>query len=159
MITYRTCSEANTKELGRAWGRFLRTYNDGLCCALIGDLGVGKTHFSQGIAEGFGVKEEVTSPTFALMNTYEVEGDVLYHFDLYRMDLEEELEAIGFYEYTEGQKSIVEWADKFESALPEELVQFSIAVGKEGARFFQVTSDTLTDDELRSIGGAYVFGD
>ena len=75
---------------------------------------------SQGIAKGFGVTEEITSPTFAIMNTYDVNRTHLYHFDVYRLEDISELENIGFYEYTEDCVSIVEWADKFPHELPDE---------------------------------------
>ena len=81
-IQYTTHSVEETLSLGHSLGRFMKDYESPICIALDGTLGAGKTHFSQGIAKGFGVTEEVTSPTFALMNTYEVDGSYLYHFDL-----------------------------------------------------------------------------
>ena len=68
----------------------------GTVLCLVGDLGAGKTLFTQGFARGLGVTEEVTSPTFALMNLYCGRFPVT-HFDLYRLELEEELDEIGFY--------------------------------------------------------------
>ena len=73
---------------------------------LEGDLGVGKTLFVQSLAHTLGVEGEVTSPTFNLMNVYEGICPI-YHFDLYRLETEEELEDIGFYEYTEDPEGIV----------------------------------------------------
>ena len=109
-IQYTTHSVEETLALGYRLGNFMKDYESPICIALDGTLGAGKTHFSQGIAKGFGVTEEVTSPTFALMNTYEIDGSNLYHFDLYRMDLVEELETICFYEYTDETRAVVEWA-------------------------------------------------
>jgi hydrolase, P-loop family len=130
----------------------MKYYEGPICIALDGTLGAGKTHFSQGIAKGFGVTEEVTSPTFALMNTYEVDGIYLYHFDLYRMDLVEELETIGFYEYTEETKSVVEWASKFTDELPDTTVWIEITIDDDGSRQFAVRTDLLSVDELQRIG-------
>ena len=151
-IQYTTHSVEETLALGRSLGRFIKDYESPICIALDGTLGAGKTHFSQGIAKGFGVTEEVTSPTFALMNTYEVDGIYLYHFDLYRMDLVEELETIGFYEYTEETKSVVEWASKFTDELPDTTVWIEISVANDGFRQFTVRTDLLSEETLQCIG-------
>ena len=151
-IQYTTYSVEETLALGHSLGRFMKDYENPICIALDGTLGAGKTHFSQGIAKGFGVTEEVTSPTFALMNTYEVDGSYLYHFDLYRMDLVEELETIGFYEYTEETKSVVEWASKFVDELPDTTVWIEISVGNDGSRQFTVRTDLLSEETLQCIG-------
>ena len=151
-IQYTTHSVEETLALGRILGRFIKDYEGPICIALDGTLGAGKTHFSQGIAKGFGVTEEVTSPTFALMNTYEVDGIYLYHFDLYRMDLVEELETIGFYEYTEETKSVVEWASKFTDELPDTTVWIEISVANDGFRQFTVRTDLLSEETLQCIG-------
>ena len=151
-IQYITHSVEETLALGYSLGNFMKDYEGPICIALDGTLGAGKTHFSQGIAKGFGVTEEVTSPTFALMNTYEVDGSNLYHFDLYRMDLVEELETIGFYEYTEETKSVVEWASKFEDELPDTTVWITIDVNADGCRQFTVRTDLLSEETLQCIG-------
>ena len=151
-IQYTTHSVEETLALGYSLGGFMKDYESPICIALDGTLGAGKTHFSQGIAKGFGVTEEVTSPTFALMNTYEVDGSNLYHFDLYRMDLVEELETIGFYEYTEETKSVVEWASKFVDELPDTTVWIEISVGNDGSRQFTVCTDLLSEETLQCIG-------
>ena len=151
-IQYTTHSVEETLALGRILGRFIKDYEGPICIALDGTLGAGKTHLSQGIAKGFGVTEEVTSPTFALMNTYEVDGSNLYHFDLYRMDLVEELETIGFYEYTEETKSVVEWASKFEDELPDTTVWITIDVNTDGSRQFTVRTDLLSEETLQCLG-------
>ena len=151
-IQYTTHSVEETLALGHSLGRFMKDYEGPICIALDGTLGAGKTHFSQGIAKGLGITEEVTSPTFALMNTYEVDGSYLYHFDLYRMDLVEELETIGFYEYTEETKSVVEWASKFMDELPDTTVWIEISVADDGSRQFTVHTDLLSAEELQRIG-------
>lgn len=151
-IQYTTHSVEETLALGYSLGNFMKDYESPICIALDGTLGAGKTYFSQGIAKGFGVTEEVTSPTFALMNTYEADGYNLYHFDLYRMDLVEELETIGFYEYTEETKSIVEWASKFVDELPDTTVWIEISVGDDGSRQFIVRTDLLSEETLQCIG-------
>lgn len=151
-IVYTTHSVEETLALGRSLGEFMKRYDGPICIALDGTLGAGKTHFSQGIAKGFGVTEEVTSPTFALMNTYEVDGSYLYHFDLYRMDLVEELETIGFYEYAEETKSLVEWASKFTDELPDTTVWIEIEISEDGSRQFTIRTDLLSEETLQGIG-------
>ena len=86
--------------------------------SLYGGLGAGKTVFAKGIAEGLGVKEEIVSPTFTILKEY-YGREKLYHFDLYRIEDEEELEHIGFYEYL-GRDGIcvIEWPENAEN-LPE----------------------------------------
>ena len=76
----------------------------------------------------------------------------MYHFDLYRMDLVEELETIGFYEYTEETKSVVEWASKFTDELPDTTVWIEISVADDGSRQFTVRTDLLSTEELQRIG-------
>jgi tRNA threonylcarbamoyladenosine biosynthesis protein TsaE len=87
--------------------------------ALIGDLGTGKTLLSKGIALGLNIHEDITSPTFALMEIYE--GRIpMYHFDLYRIEFDEEFDNLYFEEYWEGDGlSVIEWADKALHRLPD----------------------------------------
>ncbi len=87
--------------------------------ALVGDLGAGKTHITQGIAKKLGYLAEVTSPTFALVNEYVAAKPELIHFDLYRLEQAEELLEIGWEEYLERDAVlVVEWADRFPELMP-----------------------------------------
>jgi tRNA threonylcarbamoyladenosine biosynthesis protein TsaE len=106
---YYTRSPEDTLSLGKKLGQELK---DGDIVALYGGLGAGKTVFAKGIASGLGIEEEVTSPTFTLLKSYE--GRLkLYHFDLYRIEEEEELAQTGFYDYLGGDGvCIIEWADR-----------------------------------------------
>ncbi|NTU59248.1 MAG: tRNA (adenosine(37)-N6)-threonylcarbamoyltransferase complex ATPase subunit type 1 TsaE [Chlorobiaceae bacterium] len=114
---YLSRSSAETREYAR---RFASGLGPGDAVCLTGPLGAGKTEFMRGIAEVFGCDEQMSSPTFSLMNIYEgamrsrpVE---LHHFDLYRLETEKELEATGFDEYLSGPfVSVVEWGEKFPS--------------------------------------------
>jgi tRNA threonylcarbamoyladenosine biosynthesis protein TsaE len=107
------------EELGRKAGR-------GAVFALIGELGTGKTIVVKGLAKGLGITEEITSPTFTLMEIYE--GPVpLYHFDLYRIERNEELDQLFFEEYWEDNGvSVIEWADRAHGRLPTERVTITI---------------------------------
>ena len=87
---------------------------------LNGDLGVGKTLFSQGFAKGLGIEEGVNSPTFTIVQEY-VDGRIpLYHFDVYRIDDPEEMEEVGFSDMVYGEGvCLIEWANLIEDILPE----------------------------------------
>lgn len=157
-VQLETHTVEDTQQFGQTLGKWVQQNGEPLCMALIGDLGTGKTHLSQGIAKGFGVTEEITSPTFAIMNTYDVNRTHLYHFDVYRLDDISELENIGFYEYTEDCVSIVEWADKFPDELPDETLWIYLTRIDDTSRSIMLGSDYLTAEELVEIGGPYVVG-
>lgn len=111
--------------------------------ALAGDLGAGKTQLVKGVATGLGVDEPVTSPTFNLLVVHP--GALpLYHFDLYRLEREADLEDIGFYETLEGDGvSFVEWGDRFPASLPpDRLLVVVHRTGEDGRRFELVPSGT-----------------
>ena len=157
-VTLETHSVEDTQCFGNQLGQWVKQSGNPLCIALIGDLGTGKTHMSQGIAKGLGVMEEITSPTFSLMNTYMTLLGEIYHFDLYRMDFVSELENIGFYEFTQDQISIVEWADKFIDELPDETLWIRIISLDDCSRKITLESNLLDVETLSALGGTYVVG-
>ncbi len=112
-----TAGAAETRALGRRLGVLARP---GLVVLLAGDLGVGKTCFAQGVADGLGVSpgSPVTSPSYTLLNIHQ--GRLpLYHFDLYRLSTVEDLEDLGYDEVAEGAGvTLVEWADRLSTPLP-----------------------------------------
>ena len=114
-----------TFEIGEKIGSLAKS-GDIFC--LTGDLGTGKTHITKGIAKGLGVKENITSPTFNIVNEYHDGRLTLYHFDVYRVNDPDEIYAIGFDEYifSDGV-SIIEWANYIESLIPDEYVHISIS--------------------------------
>lgn len=138
MFTCVTNSPEETGHLAELVGQKIR---EGTVLCLEGDLGAGKTLFVQNLARTLGVEGEVTSPTFNLMNVYEGICRI-YHFDLYRLENETELEDIGFYEYTEEPEGIVviEWPDKFLESLPEDYVEVHIKRIGEKSRQFEFAS-------------------
>ncbi len=117
VVMVKSHSPAETKQLGEKMAALLQP-GDVIC--LNGDLGAGKTAFSQGVARGLGVDGPVTSPTFTLINEYE--GRLpLYHFDVYRLAGPAEMEDLGYEEYFYGQGvCLVEWAQRVEEVLPRE---------------------------------------
>lgn len=102
--------------------------------ALYGDLGAGKTIFTKGLARGLGIHEEITSPTFSLMESYE--GDKqFHHFDLYRIENLNEFENLRFEEYWEGNGvSVIEWPEKAGNLLPEKRINVFISYIDESVR-------------------------
>ena len=94
---------------------------------LIGDLGVGKTLFSQGFAKGLGIEDNVNSPTFTIVQEYEDGRLPLYHFDVYRIADPEEMEEVGFHDMVYGNGvCLIEWADMIADILPEHYTRILI---------------------------------
>ena len=95
--------------------------------ALLGDLGVGKTVFTQGFAEGLGITEPVSSPTFTIVSEYDEGRLPFYHFDVYRICDPEEMYEVGFDDYIEsGGVCLIEWANLIGDLLPENITVISI---------------------------------
>ena len=119
-----TNSERETYELGLAMGREARP---GEVYTLIGDLGVGKTVFTKGLAAGLGRKEPVSSPTFTILQEYEEGRLPFYHFDVYRIGDVEEMDEIGYEDYFYGDGvCLIEWADLIREILPEHYKEIRI---------------------------------
>ena len=99
----------------------------GAVFTLNGDLGVGKTVFAQGFAEGLGITEAVNSPTFTILQVYEEGRLPLYHFDVYRIEDPEEMYEVGFDDYLYGQGvCLIEWAEQVAELLPQKRTEITI---------------------------------
>lgn len=117
-------SPKETYQIGKRLGREAKA---GEVYTLTGDLGVGKTKFTQGFAAGLGIMEPVNSPTFTILQIYESGRIPLYHFDAYRIGDIEEMEEIGFEEYVMGEGvSLIEWADLVKEILPSDCIRLRI---------------------------------
>lgn len=122
IIETRTPEE--TFELGRKIGE---TAVPGQVFTLTGDLGVGKTVFTQGVAAGLGIDEAISSPTFTIIQVYESGRLPFYHFDVYRIGDIEEMEEIGYDDYFFGEGiCLIEWANLIEEILPEKRIAITI---------------------------------
>lgn len=107
----------DTYELGKTMGEKAKK---GDVYLLLGDLGVGKTVFTQGFADGLGITEPVSSPTFTIIQEYEEGRLPFYHFDVYRIGDVEEMEEIGYQDYFYGEGvCLIEWANLIEEILPD----------------------------------------
>ena len=135
-----SCSAEETYALGEKIGQEAKP---GQVYTLIGDLGVGKTVFTQGVAAGLGITEPVSSPTFTIVQIYEEGRMPFYHFDVYRIGDPEEMEEVGFEDciYGEGL-CLIEWANLIEEILPPAYTQ--VRIEKDLSRGFDYRKITLT---------------
>lgn len=119
-----TKQERETYELGYEYGQ---KAVPGQVFTLVGDLGVGKTVFTKGLAAGLGIEEPVSSPTFTIVQVYEEGRLPFYHFDVYRIGDVEEMDEIGYEDYIYGEGvSLIEWANLIPEILPEHYTEIKI---------------------------------
>lgn len=138
-----TNSEKETFELGKKIGENAKA---GQIYTLTGDLGVGKTVFTQGLAAGLGITEPVNSPTFTIVQMYEDGRLPFYHFDVYRIGDIEEMEEISYEDcfYGEGV-CLIEWADLIQEILPPDVI--AIEIEKNLEKGFDYRKITISDPE------------
>ena len=127
-VTFTTTSPEETEAVGATLARLMES--DGSLptfIAMYGDLGVGKTAFVRGLASVMAPGRAVRSPTFALVNEYRVAGKrPLFHFDMYRIESEDDLWSIGFEDYPDAGVCVAEWCEKIPFALPDLFVEVCI---------------------------------
>ena len=124
MIRIITHSPEETIKTAEKLGAFIKA---GDMIAYKGGLGAGKTTFTRGIAVGMGLGDNVTSPTFALVNEYRGANITLYHFDMYRIESEDDLESTGFYDYPfEENAAAIEWSENIAQFLPKDTIYITI---------------------------------
>lgn len=136
-----TNSEQETFLLGQKLGEIAKP---GSIFALNGDLGVGKTVFTKGIAKGLSIEEDVNSPTFTIVQVYDEGRLKLYHFDVYRIGDVSEMDEIGYEDYFYGDGvCLVEWAELISEIMPKETI--SITIEKELERGFDYRKITISE--------------
>jgi tRNA threonylcarbamoyladenosine biosynthesis protein TsaE len=145
---------AATEKLGLLLGSLLKS---GDFIRLEGEMGAGKTAFAKAAAQGAGVAPSAaSSPTFNIMNVYQGRVPVR-HFDLYRIEREEELSFVGFEHYAgEEGINIVEWAGRFPSAMPAECLVIEIAVCAAGRKFSFLPAGARYEELCREVANAYL---
>lgn len=132
-----TKSEEETFNYAKEIGK---TAKEGSVFCLSGDLGAGKTVFAKGFCDGLGVCDYVNSPTFTIVNEYDGELHKVFHFDMYRIEDEDELIEIGYHEYlSSGGVVIIEWPQMIKNSLPKKRTEITI------------TRDLLSGDNIRQI--------
>ena len=137
-VAFSTRSAQETKALARRLAALLRP---GDVLAYTGGMGAGKTTFTTGLAEGLGITDWVSSPTFALMNEYR--GAVpLCHFDMFRVTGVDDLYATGFFDYLDGRRILaVEWSENIPEALPEDCIRIRFETTGGDGRTITMTGD------------------
>ena len=139
-----TRSAKETYQLGYEIGQKAKA---GDVFTLIGDLGVGKTVFTQGMADGLEISEPISSPTFTIVQVYDEGRLPFYHFDVYRIGDISEMDAIGFEDYIYGSGvSLIEWANLIEELLPEKRTEIQIEKNLEEG--FDYRKITIEEREL-----------
>ena len=135
-MKYISHSVGQTEEIAFKLARNLKR---GDCVAYRGGLGAGKTAFTRGLARGLGIEDAVMSPTFSLVNEYE--GDItLYHFDMYRIENEDDLYMTGFFDYLDSDGILaIEWSENISSALPEDTIYITIEKSDKGENTREIT--------------------
>lgn len=142
-MIYETFSPRETFEIGKRIGM---EATPGTVYTLLGDLGVGKTVFTQGVAEGLGILEPVNSPTFTIMQVYDEGRLPFYHFDVYRIGDESEMDELGYEDYFYGDGiCFIEWANLIEGIIPKKHTQ--ITIEKDPSKGFDYRKIEITDFE------------
>ena len=116
MYTFLSKSPEDTLKFAKDFAKNLKT---GDVIVLLGDLGSGKTKFTEGILSFFGIENEISSPTFTIVNEYNLDNVNIYHFDVYRLKDSSDFYSIGGEEYFDKGICIIEWGDIIEDALPK----------------------------------------
>lgn len=130
----------NLNDISEAAQRFADQMGDNKVFAFYGDMGAGKTTFIKAICEVLGVKETITSPTFAIVNEYKSgSGDPIFHFDFYRINKLEEAYDFGYEDYFySGNVCFIEWPELIEPILPLDIVEVAIRETENGSRVVEV---------------------
>lgn len=120
---------------------FIRAMGDNTVFAFHGDMGAGKTTFIKAICENLGVSDTINSPTFAIVNEYRSDsGELIYHFDFYRINKIEEVFDFGYEDYFySGSLCFIEWPEKVDTLLPKDTVNVYVKVQEDGSREVSLT--------------------
>ena len=147
MIIIETTNAEETFKLGVKIGEQARP---GEIYTLNGDLGVGKTVFTQGVARGLGIEEPVNSPTFTIVQVYEEGKMPFYHFDVYRIGDIEEMEEIGYDDFFGNGVCLIEWAELIQELLPKQIISVTIEKNPEkGFDYRKITIDGLEKERMK----------
>jgi len=149
MTTYRTQQVEDTQRIAAALGHLLQP---GDVLTLAGDLGAGKTTFTQGLARGLGITEPVSSPTFTIIKEYDDGRLPLYHMDIYRLGNAALQEDLGYDEYFYGDGvSVVEWAEFLTELLPEDRLELTIRHAGDGRELTFAATGPRAQDRLKEL--------
>jgi tRNA threonylcarbamoyladenosine biosynthesis protein TsaE len=135
----RSITISSLQELDAAAARFLEEAGECTVIAFSGEMGAGKTTFIQALCRKLGVRTEVNSPTFSLVNEYFTPaGNSIFHFDLYRIETQDELFDMGYEEYFFSDSlCLIEWPEKARNLIPDDALWVNIVTGENEARLIQ----------------------
>ena len=143
MYIVKTNSEKETIELGKRIGEKLKK---GMVIVLTGDLGSGKTKLTEGILTYFNLQNEISSPTFTIVNEYHTNKDLnIYHFDVYRLSDSDEFFAIGGEEYFEKGACIIEWGEMIQDVLPKDYIHITFEKDENDIEFRNIKIEIIGD--------------
>lgn len=148
MIKLISHSETETKELAK---KIAKNLKPGDVIVLTGELGSGKTKFTEGFLSYFNLENELSSPTFNIVNEYDTPNFPIYHFDVYRLEDIDEFYAIGGEEYFSSGICIIEWGEKIEEALPPSYLKISFSRNYENESIRNITIENFGNFPIISI--------
>lgn len=128
--------------------KFASKLNKSDIVVLSGELGSGKTKFVQGILKYFGLEDEISSPTFTIVNEYHAEQINIYHFDVYRLEDVDEFYAMGGEEYFENGICFIEWGEMIESILPSNYIKITFKKNDENEEYRELQIEAFGDKYL-----------
>lgn len=132
LISHSVCE---TEQIGE---RLAKTLKGNEVIAFFGGLGMGKTAFTRGLAKGLDSTDYVSSPTFAIVNSYRGKFDI-FHFDMYRITSWDDLYSTGFFDYLDTGVIVIEWSENIEAALPDNTIKITVTKGeKDDDRIFLI---------------------
>lgn len=148
MIKLISHSETETKELAK---KIAQNLKPGDVIVLTGELGSGKTKFTEGFLSYFNLENELSSPTFNIVNEYDTPNFPIYHFDVYRLEDIDEFYAIGGEEYFSSGICIIEWGEKIEEALPPSYLKISFSRNYENESIRNITIENFGNFPIISV--------
>ncbi|MHA7870918.1 MAG: tRNA (adenosine(37)-N6)-threonylcarbamoyltransferase complex ATPase subunit type 1 TsaE [Hyphococcus sp.] len=148
-MTIELKSEQETAALG---ARLLDVLQRGDVVCLEGPLGAGKSTLARGLITAFCGAKDIPSPTYTLVETYEKDGETLWHFDLYRLEKPQDVWELGYEEALEEGVSIIEWPERIAALLDEDVLRLSLEIDGGGARRLTVNAPQRFQSALRRAG-------
>ncbi len=146
LLRFNSNSVSDTEAIAEKLGRVLKSGN---VVAYFGGLGMGKTAFTRGLAKGMGIKADISSPTFAIVNDYGG-NPPLVHFDMYKVESWDDLYSSGFFDYLDmGAVLAVEWSENIENALPDDTIRVTIEQGDSPEKRI-ITIEGINDENFSS---------
>ena len=140
MSTYISKSEQDTIDFAKNYAKNLK---HGDIIVLSGELGSGKTKFVQGVLENFNLQDEISSPTFTIVNEYNSDTVNIYHFDVYRLEDSDEFFAIGGEEYFSKGICLIEWGELIEDILPKPYTKISFSKSDDDTSYRKLTIEKI----------------